>query len=328
MAAVKVEQNVTGHIEELYSCSCFVSSERKAVYTLSPTISASAQTISHLEPPDLKEKGGRIEARLREMMADSKPAALEMFDSIILDKTKDDSYLRLWYLRLWQALDDAKRHLGYYDMPWNPMRVEQRIGRIDRLGQQHESVRIINLHYEGTVEADVYRALRNRIGLFESVVGRLQPILAQVPQRISQTVLSGRDRDDRERATVVDTIEQQAREAMEGGFDIDTVTEQDFAMSARLSSSITMEDLDRIIGDTDLMPSETDVQPMGHREYGLLLPDMTERLRVTTDPMYFAENAESLEFWSPGNMLFTPPGFTTRTDDPPTDKTLKDILDG
>ena len=71
------------------------------------------------------------------------------------------------------------------------MRVEQRIGRIDRLGQRHTIIRIVNLHYEGTVETDVYRALRSRIGLFESVVGRLQPILARLPQMISRTVLSG-----------------------------------------------------------------------------------------------------------------------------------------
>ena len=63
-----------------------------------------------------------------------------------------------------------------YDMPWNPMRVEQRIGRIDRLGQKHPDIRIINLHYAETIEADVYKALRDRIGLFENVVGRLQPI--------------------------------------------------------------------------------------------------------------------------------------------------------
>ena len=47
------------------------------------------------------------------MPADSEPVAAELFDSILLDKTKDDGYLRLWYLRLWQALEDAKRHLGY-----------------------------------------------------------------------------------------------------------------------------------------------------------------------------------------------------------------------
>ena len=113
LAAVKVEQNVTSHIEELYSCSCFVSSERQAVYTLSPTMSAHAETISRLEPSDLREKGGRIGTMLQGMMSDSEPATPELFDSIILPKTRDDSYLRLWYLRLWQALYDARSLLGY-----------------------------------------------------------------------------------------------------------------------------------------------------------------------------------------------------------------------
>jgi SNF2 family DNA or RNA helicase len=36
-----------------------------------------------------------------------------------------------------------------YDMPWNPMRVEQRIGRIDRFGQEHAKIRVTNLHYTG-----------------------------------------------------------------------------------------------------------------------------------------------------------------------------------
>ena len=43
-----------------------------------------------------------------------------------------------------------------YDMPWNPMRVAQRIGRIDRVGQRHATIRVVNLHYEGTVETAVY----------------------------------------------------------------------------------------------------------------------------------------------------------------------------
>ena len=201
-----------------------------------------------------------------------------------------------------------------YDMPWNPMRVEQRIGRIDRLGQRHETIRIINLHYEGTVETDVYRALRSRIGLFESVVGRLQPILARLPRAISQAVLSG---EDRERASVVDDIERQARDAEARGFDIDAVTEEDLAMPARALSPVTMNDLDRIIGSSDLMPPGTDVQPLRRREYGLLAPGMTERLRVTTDAEYFEEHAESLELWSPGNPLFNPPEFLASSEDLP-----------
>ncbi len=76
------------------------------------------------------------------------------------------------------------------------------------------------------------------------------------------------------------------------------------------------------------MPPGTDVQPLGHREYGLLVSGMTERLRVTTDPEYFEEHAESLELWSPVNPLFILSECTTGTDEPPTDKTLKDILDG
>ena len=67
-----------------------------------------------------------------------------------------------------------------YDMPWNPMRVEQRIGRIDRIGQQYEEIWIRNYFYEGTIEDVIYQRLSDRINWFEVVVGDLQPILAEV----------------------------------------------------------------------------------------------------------------------------------------------------
>jgi SNF2 family DNA or RNA helicase len=69
-----------------------------------------------------------------------------------------------------------------YDLPWNPMRVEQRIGRIDRIGQEAAVVKILNLYNEGTIEEDTYVTLKRRIGLFEEVIGPLQPILAEMPR--------------------------------------------------------------------------------------------------------------------------------------------------
>ncbi len=77
-----------------------------------------------------------------------------------------------------------------YDMPWNPMRVEQRIGRVDRIGQQYDMVEIYNYFYEGTVEARVYQALSGRIEWFQDVVGPLQPILARVGEVIEAVAMT------------------------------------------------------------------------------------------------------------------------------------------
>ena len=69
-----------------------------------------------------------------------------------------------------------------YDLPWNPMRVEQRIGRIDRIGQERQGGVVSNLYMTGTIEEDTYWTLKDRIGVFENVVGPLQPILAEMPR--------------------------------------------------------------------------------------------------------------------------------------------------
>lgn len=82
-----------------------------------------------------------------------------------------------------------------YDLPWNPMKVEQRIGRVDRIGQQHPEITIYHYVYENTIESDIYDALGERIGMFEDVVGDLQPILAGVSKSIKSATLEGDSAD-------------------------------------------------------------------------------------------------------------------------------------
>jgi len=66
-----------------------------------------------------------------------------------------------------------------YDLPWNPMRVEQRIGRLHRLGQAND-VTIFNLSCNETIEAHVIELLARKIRMFELVIGELDLILGQV----------------------------------------------------------------------------------------------------------------------------------------------------
>jgi len=66
-----------------------------------------------------------------------------------------------------------------YDLPWNPMRVEQRIGRLDRYGQKSEKILIYNFAIEDTIDAEILNRLYGRISIFERYIGDLDAILGQ-----------------------------------------------------------------------------------------------------------------------------------------------------
>ncbi|MEK7950446.1 helicase-related protein [Luteolibacter soli] len=77
-----------------------------------------------------------------------------------------------------------------YDLPWNPMRVEQRIGRIDRIGQEAKSIVIINFHVKGTIDGSIYTHLHSKIGLFEDTIGDLEGIVGEYVNRLTLELLS------------------------------------------------------------------------------------------------------------------------------------------
>lgn len=106
------------------------------------------------------------------------------------------------------------RNLVNYDLPWNPMVVEQRIGRLDRIGQQHD-VRIFNLSCIGTVEERVLRVLDERIGLFEESVGSLDPILGDVAENLETLLMATSDAKDDELEEYGSDLEAKVRSARE-----------------------------------------------------------------------------------------------------------------
>lgn len=124
-----------------------------------------------------------------------------------------------------------------YDLPWNPMKVEQRIGRIDRIGQKAPKINIWNLCYEDTIDHRIHERLFIRLGIFERALGGMEAILgeeikhlthdlicrnltpAQQDARIEQTAMAiARTRHDQ------DELESQASHLIaHGGYILDQV---------------------------------------------------------------------------------------------------------
>jgi len=72
-----------------------------------------------------------------------------------------------------------------YDLPWNPMRVEQRIGRIDRIGQEFDKLHIFNLCIVGSIEDRILNRLYSKLNIFENSIGELEPILGELEKELN-----------------------------------------------------------------------------------------------------------------------------------------------
>ena len=90
-----------------------------------------------------------------------------------------------------EGLDQQHCHrLVNYDLPWNPMKLEQRIGRLDRYGQESPIIQIANLCVEGTIDASILGRLLHRIHIFESSLGMVDPMLGKAMKILAEKEIS------------------------------------------------------------------------------------------------------------------------------------------
>ena len=117
-----------------------------------------------------------------------------------------------------------------YDLPWNPMRIEQRIGRIDRIGQEAEKILIWNFMYADTIDDRVYERLLARLDVFKRALGSIEAILGEQIRdlgydllRHSLTPEQEQDRIDLAKVTIEtlnrsqETLEDQATQLIAHG---------------------------------------------------------------------------------------------------------------
>ncbi len=91
-----------------------------------------------------------------------------------------------------------------YDLPWNPMRIEQRIGRIDRIGQTSRRILIWNFVHKDTIDSRILARLHQRLGIFKESLGETDEILGQV--RKLEDMLLSKHLSDEEEARLIDEV--------------------------------------------------------------------------------------------------------------------------
>lgn len=138
-----------------------------------------------------------------------------------------------------------------YDMPWNLMRVEQRIGRVDRIGATYKDIGISNYFYKDTVEEQVYAGIVEDFGDFTNIVGDAAPVLANVEKAIEELALKGHITHEDVKNEVEDLKSQaedlKTRPIQDSDMGNASVTADTIRQPPALIGGIDLSDLERIL---------------------------------------------------------------------------------
>jgi len=178
--------------------------------------------------------------------------------------------------------------------------VEQRIGRVDRIGQLRRKVYINHYFYANTVEAEVYKALGDRIGWFEAVVGGLQPILQQAQTAIQRAAMEAPE----ERKAVLRT----EIERMEQEYELTKMRESPVSRWTPLclrhapNAPVIIADLEWIIRNQS--PWQDYINEIGDHLFMVEQEGDVEHFATASNRSGIPKNMEGVGLWSYGNPLF------------------------
>lgn len=131
-----------------------------------------------------------------------------------------------------------------FDLGWNPMKIEQRIGRIDRIGQKHQRVFVLNLCYAKSAEAIVYGRLLERLQKAQLLVGPQQISLLPVRPEEFQFLEEGTLSEEELFTLAMDRLQEQRRHQTRTEIPADDLYEiyQRYTkQSEQASSPVTLE---------------------------------------------------------------------------------------
>ncbi len=140
-----------------------------------------------------------------------------------------------------------------YDLPWNPMKLEQRIGRIDRIGQESDRIFIYNLTCRDTIEDQVLLRLYDRIDIFRRSIGDLEDILGDTVQELALDLIDP-NLTDAERVERADLNQKAIIEKRRLRDELEDKAIELVGFSDYIARAISdARDLDRFIGPEDTM---------------------------------------------------------------------------